>query len=99
MISRSYTGKPCRVVRNEWTNHYEQNPQEIQTFPLQAIASSQANVNHLGHPSGTQVDTSREFYPAGQGTGAVNEVIPAGKIVMQIVEQAEQILRALGNKK
>ncbi|MFM7492850.1 MAG: nitronate monooxygenase, partial [Acidimicrobiaceae bacterium] len=53
VISRSYTGKPCRVVRNEWTNHYEQNPQEIQTFPLQAIASTQANVNHLGYPSGT----------------------------------------------
>ncbi|MFM8853218.1 MAG: NAD(P)H-dependent flavin oxidoreductase, partial [Acidimicrobiaceae bacterium] len=76
VISRSYTGKPCRVVRNEWTNHYEQNPQEIQTFPLQAIASTQANVNHLGYPSGTQVDTSREFYPAGQGTGSINAVIP-----------------------
>ena len=99
VISRSYTGKPCRVVRNEWTNHFEQHPEEIQTFPLQAIASTQANVNHLGHPSGTQVDTSREFYPAGQGTGAVNEIVPAGKLVKQIVEQAEQILRALGNKK
>jgi enoyl-[acyl-carrier protein] reductase II len=96
VISRSYTGKPCRVVRNEWTNHHEQHPQEIQTFPLQAIASTQANVNHLGYPSGTQVDTSREFYPAGQGTGSINEVIPAKKIVAQIVEQAEQILKSLG---
>jgi len=96
VISRSYTGKPCRVVRNEWTNHYEEHPEDIKTFPLQAIASSQANVNHLGYPSGTDVDTSREFYPAGQGAGAVSELIPAGKLVRDIVAQAEEILQKLG---
>ena len=99
VISRSYTGKPCRVVRNEWTNHYEQHPHEIQTFPLQAIASTQANVNHLGYPSGTQVDASREFYPAGQGAGAVSSLIPAGDLVRDIVAQAENILSQLGKTK
>ena len=99
VISRSYTGKPCRVVRNEWTNHYEQNPQDIKTFPHQAIASAQANVNHLGYPSGTQVDTSREFYPAGQGAGAVSSLIPAGDLVREIVMQAEKILSQLGKTK
>ena len=99
VISRSYTGKPCRVVRNEWTNHYEQHPQEIKTFPHQAIASSQANVNHLGYPNGTQVDTSREFYPAGQGAGAIGSLIPAGDLVRDIVTQAEQILLQLGRKR
>ncbi len=99
VISRSYTGKPCRVVRNEWTNHYEEHPEDIKTFPLQAIASSQANVNHLGYPSGTDVDTSREFYPAGQGAGAVSELIPAGKLVRDIVAQAEEILQKLGRIK
>ena len=99
VISRSYTGKPCRVVRNEWTNHYEQNPQDIKTFPHQAIASAQANVNHLGYPSGTKVDTSREFYPAGQGAGAVSSLIPAGDLVHEIVTQAEKILSQLGKTK
>ncbi len=99
VISRSYTGKPCRVVRNEWTNHYEQHPQEIKTFPHQAIASSQANVNHLGYPNGTQVDTSREFYPAGQGAGAISSLMPAGDLVRDIVAQAEQILLQLGRKR
>ena len=99
VISRSYTGKPCRVVRNEWTNHYEEHPEDIKTFPLQAIASSQANVNHLGYPTGTDVDTSREFYPAGQGAGAVSELIPAGKLVRDIVAQAEEVLQKLGRIK
>ena len=26
VISRAYTGKTCRVVRNEWTNHYDAHP-------------------------------------------------------------------------
>lgn len=99
VISRSYTGKPCRVVRNEWTSYYEQHPEEIQAFPLQAIASSTAKVNHLGYPDGTQVDESREFYPAGQGAGAVHAILPAGQLVVDIVSQAEQILRQLGNFK
>jgi enoyl-[acyl-carrier protein] reductase II len=33
VISRSYTGKTCRVVRNEWTNHYRRHPEELQPFP------------------------------------------------------------------
>ncbi len=36
VISRSYTGKTCRVVRNEWTNHFEEHPEELQPFPAQA---------------------------------------------------------------
>ena len=59
----------------------------------------EANVNHLGYPSGTDVDTSREFYPAGQGAGAVSELIPAGKLVRDIVAQAEEILQKLARIK
>src|SRR6187455_284312 len=56
VISRAFTGKTCRVVRNEWTNHFDAHPDELQPFPAQAIASSKANVNHLGAPTGTAVD-------------------------------------------
>src|SRR3954470_3299822 len=35
VISRSFTGKTCRVVRNEWTNHFEEHPDELQPFPGQ----------------------------------------------------------------
>ncbi len=95
-ISRAYTGKTCRVVANDWTRHYEKSPTELQAFPQQAVASMQAGVNHLGYPSGTEVDTSREFYPAGQGVGSINDLIPAGELVRRIVDEAAAVLARVG---
>ena len=54
--------------------------------------SMQAGVNHLGYPTGTETDTAREFYPAGQGVGAINELVPAGELVRRIVSEAEAVL-------
>src|SRR6185436_10736564 len=39
VISKAFTGKTCRVVRNEWTKHFEEHPDELQPFPQQAIAA------------------------------------------------------------
>jgi enoyl-[acyl-carrier protein] reductase II len=88
-VSRAYTGKTCRVVANEWTRHFEQHPEELQPFPAQAVASMQADANHLGAPDGTEVDVAREFMPCGQGVGAIYELVPAGELVRQFVAQAE----------
>jgi enoyl-[acyl-carrier protein] reductase II len=95
VISRSYTGKTCRVVRNDWTNHFEEHPEELQPFPQQVTVSAKAGVNHLGHPTGTEVDANKEFMPAGQGAGAIHELIPAGDIVRSMVAEAEEIIDRL----
>ena len=95
VISRAYTGKTCRVVRNEWTNEFEKNPDQLQPFPQQAIASMQAGVNHLGSPPGTTVDLNREFLPAGQGVGAIESIIPAGEIVRTMVREATETIERL----
>jgi enoyl-[acyl-carrier protein] reductase II len=95
VISRAFTGKTCRVVRNDWTNHYEQNPSDLQPFPAQAMASASAGVNHLGFPSGTEVDVRREFMPAGQGVGAIRDLQPAGDIVRSMVAEAERTIDRL----
>ena len=92
VISKSYTGKTCRVVRNDWTNHFDEHPEELQPFPNQAVASFRAGVNHLGFPSGTDVEASKEFMPAGQGAGAIQELIPAGDIVRSMVREAEDVI-------
>ena len=95
-ISRSYTGKTCRVVANEWTRHYDKHPDDLKPFPQQAIASMQAGVNHLGYPTGTETDPTREFYPAGQGVGAINELVPAGELVRRIMHEAHAVLARVG---
>ena len=95
VISKSYTGKTCRVVRNDWTKHFEEHPDELKPFPTQAGVSARAGVNHLGYPNGTAVDADKEFMPAGQGVGAIKELIPAADIVRSMVKDAEQIIERL----
>jgi enoyl-[acyl-carrier protein] reductase II len=97
VISRSFTGKTCRVVRNDWTQHFDEHPEELQPFPGQAIAAARAGANHLGDHGGQPVDLKQEFMPAGQGVGAIHGLIPAGQLVVQMVEEAERALaRASG---
>jgi enoyl-[acyl-carrier protein] reductase II len=92
VITRAYTGKTCRVVRNDWTRYYEEHPEELQPFPAQVIAAAKAGANHLGAPDGTASDPAREFFPCGQGVGAIDELVPAGDLVRRIVEEAEHAL-------
>lgn len=96
VVTRAYTGKTCRTIRNDWTAHHERHPDEVRPFPEQVLVSTRAGVNHLGWPDGTPVDPAREFYPAGQGVGAIHDLVPAGELVLRIVHEAERALAALG---
>jgi enoyl-[acyl-carrier protein] reductase II len=56
----------------------------------------QAGALHLGaDETATGVDPDRECYPAGQGVGAIDALVPAGELVVQLVREAEQALRAV----
>jgi enoyl-[acyl-carrier protein] reductase II len=92
VISRAFTGKTCRVVRNDWTQYYEEHPDELQPFPAQVVAATKAGAAHLGAPSGTEVDLTREFMPAGQGVGGIHELVPAGELVRTMMAEAEQAI-------
>jgi enoyl-[acyl-carrier protein] reductase II len=95
VVSRAYTGKTCRVVRTEWTQHFEEHPEELKKFPEQVMKSVQAGANHMGAPVETDVDVNREFMPAGQGVGAIKGLIPAGDLVRQIMAEAEQVIDSM----
>lgn len=99
VISKAYTGKTCRVVRTDWTNHYELHPDELQPFPMQLVAAIQAGVSHLGHPETTQADVHTEFMPAGQGVGAIRELVPAAQVVHDMVAEAERTIERLAATK
>jgi enoyl-[acyl-carrier protein] reductase II len=96
VVSRGYSGKTMRVIRNDYTDRWAENPDELQAFPLQALRAVEDGAFHLGgdaHTSG--VDPTKECYPAGQGTGAIEEVVPAGELVVRFVEEADAILARL----
>jgi enoyl-[acyl-carrier protein] reductase II len=94
-VSRAYTGKTCRVVRNDWTQRFEEHPDQLKPFPQQAIFSAQEGANHLGFPDGTEVDVRREFYPCGQGVGAIDQLEHAGDLVTSMVAEAGAVIDRL----
>jgi len=50
----------------------------------------------LGFVDDAAVDPERTCMPAGQGAGAIHEVLPAGEIVRRVVAEAEATLARLG---
>lgn len=99
VISRAFTGKTCRVVRNDWTKRFEDHPDELLPFPQQAFASMRAGVNNLGAATGTEADVNTEFMPCGQGVGAIRSLLPAGDIVRQMVAEAERMIERISSIK
>jgi enoyl-[acyl-carrier protein] reductase II len=93
VVTRAYSGKTMRVIKNDTTERYELDPTLVRKFPEQLAVSIREGTFHLGGDESTLgVDPRREAYPAGQAVGAIDTLIPAGELVTQIVEQAESIL-------
>jgi enoyl-[acyl-carrier protein] reductase II len=96
VISRAYTGKTMRVLRNETTDRYEADPSLLRKFPEQLSVALAEGTFHLGGDSATLgIDVRREGYPAGQAVGGISSLIPAGEIVRAMVHDAERILGRL----
>lgn len=97
-ISRAFSGKTMRVVRNDYTAYFDQHPEELQKFPGQLGRAANDGAFHLGGSEDTEgIDPARECYPTGQGVGAIGTLIPAAAIVESIVTQAERTLAAVSH--
>lgn len=92
VVTRAYTGKTCRVSRNAYTQAFDDAGGRAEPFPAQFIQSMNDGANHLGLGPDTEIDPTKEFWPAGQGVGAIDELMPAGDIVRMFVAEAEAVL-------
>ncbi|HYI61630.1 MAG TPA: nitronate monooxygenase [Acidimicrobiales bacterium] len=98
VVTRAYTGKTCRVVRNTYTEEFDAAGGQPEPFPHQVIKSIQDGANHLGGNELSQdVDPAREFFPAGQGAGMIGELVPAATLVERFVAEAEAALSRAGS--
>jgi NAD(P)H-dependent flavin oxidoreductase YrpB (nitropropane dioxygenase family) len=87
--TRSFTGKPCRVLRSEWTSAWEAPgaPAPL-PMPLQSMLSDrprrrvEAVAERPGSPA---VDLLSPFI--GQVVGQMNAVRPARQVVLDMVEE------------
>lgn len=96
VISRAFSGKTMRVLRNDYTTYFEENPAELQPFPAQLARSMGDNAFHLGGgPETDGIEPEKEGFPAGQGTGAIDELVPAGELVRRFVAEAEEAIAKL----
>jgi len=94
VVTRAYTGKTCRVVRNAYTEAFDQAGGTPEPFPYQVLKSIEDGANHLGgDESAADVDPDREFMPAGQGAGAITSLVPAAELVERFVAEAEAALK------
>ncbi|HTF35887.1 MAG TPA: nitronate monooxygenase family protein [Myxococcota bacterium] len=82
--SRSYTGKPCRMLRNDWTEAWEnpENPKPL-GMPLQFMVTADAVARtHRYAPKAQSV----AFNPVGQVVGLMKEVKSSRELIVELVE-------------
>jgi enoyl-[acyl-carrier protein] reductase II len=92
IVTRCYSGKPMRVFKNPYVMDWERRPQDIQSFPAQAMMSHQAGV--MGGIGGQVegLDRDKSAFAMGQGAGAIEAVMPAGDVVRQMAAEAEEVI-------
>jgi enoyl-[acyl-carrier protein] reductase II len=95
-VTRCYSGKPMRVLRNPYVDDWEKRTGEIQPFPAQMVVSARAGVFGLTSGDAESMDPSRSCMPAGQGVGGIGEILPAGEIVRRVVEEASETIGRMG---
>jgi NAD(P)H-dependent flavin oxidoreductase YrpB (nitropropane dioxygenase family) len=96
--SRSWTGKPCRMLRNEWTEAWEspENPAPL-GMPLQFMVTGEmvARAHHYAEKAQPVA-----FNPVGQIVGRMNQVRKTKDVIYDMVEEAieanERVNRLMG---
>ena len=87
--SRSITGKPARMLRTAWTDEWERSegPGPLM-MPLQPmlVGEALARINRVAHHEGSGAQDLVTYF-VGQVVGTMNTVRPAGRVVLDMVEE------------
>jgi enoyl-[acyl-carrier protein] reductase II len=92
VVTRASSGKPARLIRNNFTRDWERRAAEIEPYPLQ--------FQRVGVPASLrareQGDVDNGSAAAGQSAGLIRDVLPVRDIVARLVSEAEAVLERLG---
>ncbi len=91
VVSRCYTGKPSRVLRNEFTERWKGHEAEIMPMPWQRI-----RVERLVAPAKAAGMTDLANFPTGQGAGAIQDIPPAAEVMRRLIEETTAALQRAG---
>jgi enoyl-[acyl-carrier protein] reductase II len=94
VVSRASSGKPCRLIRNNFTRRWEGREGEIEVFPVQ--------FERVGKPAAIQAreqgDVENGSAACGQSAGLIRDVRPAREILETVIGEAEAALSRLGTR-
>jgi NAD(P)H-dependent flavin oxidoreductase YrpB (nitropropane dioxygenase family) len=90
--SRSWTGKPARLLRTAWTEAWEseRSPGTL-PMPMQFMLISDA-LRRIARSGDGELTT----YPVGQIVGSMNHVRPAAQVVYDLIEEYVEAIDRLG---
>jgi enoyl-[acyl-carrier protein] reductase II len=92
-VSRCYSGKPMRVIRNPYVDDWEERLEEIAPFPTQMNNSIRAGV--LNMTDDDTLDPDRSCMPCGQGAGGIHEIASCSEIVERVMREARETIDRL----
>ncbi|NKB57709.1 MAG: nitronate monooxygenase [Alphaproteobacteria bacterium] len=88
VVTRGHSGKTARIIRNKFTQYWAQHEAEIKPFPYQ--------LREVGEPASAlgriEGDAENGVLAAGQGSGLIDSIPPAGDVVRQIMQEARTVL-------
>ncbi len=93
VVTRAFTGKDCRVVKNRYAEQWEDRQGELKPFPFQMMVDSEKMEAAIRWGN-----TDLGIMPAGQVSGAIHEVKSAADVVREMMEEAEEVLSLLAEK-
>jgi enoyl-[acyl-carrier protein] reductase II len=90
-VTRAHSGKPNRMIRNEFTKSWEGREAEIKPYPHQ--------LKEIGEPASyrgrIEGDVLNGVLPCGQTAALIEQVERAGDVVENIARQASEVLSRL----
>lgn len=87
IVTRSITGKPCRVLKSKWTEEFDSSGLQALPMPYQGLIS-------MPILEGARVGKRVDVYPgiAGQSVGMLRRIRPAREVVEDMIAEAIEIL-------
>jgi enoyl-[acyl-carrier protein] reductase II len=87
VVSKAFTGKPCRVIRNKYADDWLGREAEIKPFPFQLMVDGYKLDAAIGRG-----DTEIGFMPAGQVSGLIHGLDTAEGVVRAFIAEADEVL-------
>jgi enoyl-[acyl-carrier protein] reductase II len=94
-VTRCYSGKPMRVLRNAYVTAFEADPSKLRPFPEQMRISAEAGVLGMAMGEG-HLDPERACMPTGQGCGGILDLASCAEIVERVMREARETIDRLG---